>query len=256
VKPIRLIALAAAIATASYLAFIEQSTSPETRTSLHSGTNPAPAKISVPIVNPQQTIAPFEIDETRLYDVSYLTDPDLVAYAESIDRTPECVVQRARVNMYDASIYNPRDEVCYSVTARKFEIPIEPENLGFMTTAELKALAETQPAANLMLANHYHRAQEFAEAERVLERAVALSGSPNPLYKIAHANGVTDDMLRWEIYLTAEALGRKNHPMMRELLRNKLTTEEREIAERRAQERVTRLTALRQELVGRPWGSS
>ena len=255
-KPAGLVALATVIVTTSYLAFLEPSTSPQAPTSFNAGTNPAAPRIAVPIVDPQQNTAPFEIDDSRLYDLSYLTDPALVGYAESIDRTPECVVQRARLDRYDAPTHNPRDDVCYSVTAKKFTIPMEPENLGFMTIGELKALAETQPAANLMLAYHYHRSQQFADAERVLERAVALSGSPNPLYKIAHANGVTNDMLRWEIYLTAETLGRKNHPMMRELLREKLTIEERQIAERRAQDRVARLTALRDELVGRPWGSS
>ncbi len=254
-KAIRPIALATAIATVSYLVLVERSTSPMIDSLVTSDTTP-PAELSVPSVSAQRDTVSFEIDESRLYDVSYLVEPDLVAYAESIDRTPECVVHRARVDMYDAATYNPRDSICYSVTASKFAIPIEPENLGFMTIDELKALAETQPAANLMLAKHYRRAQEFANAERVLERAVALSGSPNPLYKIVYTNGITDDMLRWEIYLTAEALGRKNHPMMRDLLRNKLTIEEREIAERRAQERVAKLTALRQELVGRPWGSS
>ena len=188
----------------------------------------------------------FTLDRQRLYDVSYLVDPGLVAYAEAIDRTPECIVKTERG---EASIDDR--PLCTPVSAELHSLERPGEALKNLPLEQLLILADTDPKASIAVADFYYWQGDIQKQELYTERAVALSGKANPLFELTGDGGYE---LQYELILTAEALGRKIEAQIEQSAMNRLDAEQRASAEVRAQERVERLTALRQQLVGRPWG--
>lgn len=205
--------------------------------------------IPVPVVStlPPEAV-PFEIDQRRLYDLSYLVDPDLIAYADSLDVSPVCVVAVAR----GEATFNDRP-VCDLITINAHVLHadngIEYDRL---TMDELMTMADTDPYANQEIGGRYINSAEPDLATRYYERATAISGKATPIMFIRQTD-VHPEVLQYELLLVAEALGRKPQPIQRFVATNGLGEDQLVEAEQRARLRLERLTDLRMELVGQPW---
>lgn len=192
----------------------------------------------------------FEVDRARLYDVSYLTDPQLIAYAESIDRTAECVLVAGREKV---SPDTSDDSACFSVSQAQHRIEFTVGGLSDMTDDQLLALAVSDPNANLVLAHRHSSDPEIAN--RHIERAMALSGKAGPVQMLQATDDVPFLVHAVEVLLTSEELGRHIDPMILANFRHGLTDDLQTLAEERAYRRAEQIKRLRKDLVGEPWGA-
>ena len=191
----------------------------------------------------------FEIDRGRLYDVSYLTDPNLITYAESVDRTPECILVASRE---EVSPDTSDDPACFSVSQAQHKIDFTVGGLPDMTDDQLLTLAGSDPNANLLLA--YRHLEDSHTVTRHVERAMALSGKAGPVQMLQATDDVPERVHALEVLLTSEALGRRIDPQILASFRSGMTDELQALAAERAQERTNRIRQLREDLVGEPWG--
>ena len=211
-----------------------------------------PKSIPVPrLITEQQQSSTFEIDRERLYDLSYLADPDLIAFAEAHDVSAECIVkvERGEATMSDRPVCER-----ISIAAHTLDSAAELANL---TLEQLLPLAQTDAQAAALVSQAYYYLGEFDKQEQYVERAVALSGKANTLFGLLGVDrGVDSDVLEYELLLIAEALGRKTQPEHRFMAIHGLSPQQVIEAQQRAEARLQRLTEMRQELVGKPWGIS
>jgi len=192
----------------------------------------------------------FEVDRERLYDVSYLTDPHLIAYAESIDRTAECVLAASREKV---SADTSDDPACFSVSQAQHRIDFTVYGLSDMTDDQLLALAESDPNANLVLARRHSNDPEIANNH--IERAMALSGKAGPVQMLQATDNIPRMAHALEVLVTSKELGRQIDPMILATFRHGLTDDLQVLAEERAYQRADRIKRLRKDLVGKPWGA-
>ena len=179
----------------------------------------------------------FQFDGSRLYDLSYEADPDLVAFANSIGKTPACLVDLVKRQVEGSAeaplrctdmppghasnkvvIPGTYEMVCRNMGAHEVcrRVKVADHPYEQYSDAELRSLAQTSPEAAVILAR---RSQDDSEAEAYYERAVALSGKPGPLVewmlhrnlgglvRIGGALDVDKATLGYEIYLTTSRLG-------------------------------------------------
>ena len=223
----------------------------------------------------------FKLDADRLFDLSYQTDPALVAFAEANNLSVECIVAASKSKLHgielpegvcarpaqpesvagyllqpgeyaDECEFINGDEVCHRVKIS--DHPYEQ-----YSNSELESLATVSPEAAVILAR---RLQDNSESEKYYERAVVLSGKPGPLSEwmmhrniggLSRRNGVLDipkAELGYEIYLTMEALGYPagSSDEFAQALKEEgidLTT-----VRERANSRITRLTKEREVVLG------
>lgn len=192
--------------------------------------------------------ARFDVDRHRLYDVSYLADPQLIAYADSVDRTPQCVLVATRENVTPDTSEDP---ACFSVSQQAHKIGFTVGGLSDMADEELLMLAETDPNANLALA--YRHFEDAETVSRRVERAMALSGKAGPVQLLQATDDVPEGVHALEVLLTSEELGRRIDPVILAGFRSGLTDELQALAQERAHQRASRIKQLRKDLVGEPW---
>jgi|GEM_PF-3070466 len=139
----------------------------------------------------------FKFDLSRLYDLSYEVDPELVAYSAFIGLTPSCLIAHVKAQkenqpaphcgrvrqtdhsahlllpgVYEESCYpSNQDQICTRV--KTAEHPYEA-----YSDVELAYMADTSPEAAVILARRTENPQVSA---RLYKKAVALSGKPGPL---------------------------------------------------------------------------
>lgn len=194
----------------------------------------------------------FSIDSSRLYDLAYLNDPDLLAYARTQNFSAECIVAREKRRLDGVEV--PKGVCAHAYTS----MMVNPNKDDFeaFSDQELQSLAETDASAAVILGR---RVNDRDRSEYWYEVAVALSGKPGPLEEwiSGRDQGLTEaeyNALRYEVYLAAAAIGGYGI--------DALPTLEVELSEagvplepirQRANERLRRLTAMRMSLVGRGW---
>lgn len=196
----------------------------------------------------------FVVDRERLYDVSYLVDPLLIAHATANNVTAECLLARAKKRRDGVEIARG---VCRRLDAVHFLNP-KTGDYASLSNDELASLALADASAAVVMGR---RLNNRVLSERWFELAVALSGKAGPLQEwVANHD---DDLgrrerleLQYEVYLTTAALGFDTGAA--EVARERLTSEGVDLAPiyERANARLERLSGLRQTYVGKPWGES
>lgn len=225
----------------------------------------------------------FQFDAGRLYDLSYETDSGLVAFAESIGKTPACLIDLVKRQVEGSAeaplrcadrpsghasnkVVTPGtyETVCRNMGAQEVcrRVKVADHPYERYSDAELRSLAETSPEAAVILAR---RSQDEGEAEAYYERAVALSGKPGPLEEwmlhrnlggLVHIGGSLDvdkAKLGYEIYLTTSRLGYGADAAAE--YERMLVEANIDLApiQARANERFERLTDTREALVATGW---
>jgi hypothetical protein len=127
------------------------------------------------------------LDESRLFDKSYEVDPDLVAIAGRAGVPPACIIAIAKQQFHGIQI---RGE-CPSPAELGPETPslaVGADTYAGYSDADLESLATSDPRAAVVLAR---RVKSDAEAKRLYDRAVALSGVGSPLLEWMYARADT-----------------------------------------------------------------
>jgi hypothetical protein len=135
-----------------------------------------PVEEAAPVTEPAATDN-FKVDPDRLYDIGYESDPGLIEYAASLSTTPACLIAVIKSQVYGDGI--PPLPECTSEPEPLTSPPVSPYE-GY-SEAELQSLVTTSAEAAVELGR---RAETIADAERYFDRAVALSGSAEPLKEL------------------------------------------------------------------------
>lgn len=160
----------------------------------------------------------FELDPNRLYEKSYENDPGVIAMAKALEITPQCLIALGK--SVDDGISVPAGVCDKHADANEIALPRpgEPTSYDQYTNAQLEGYATSDPVAAVVLAR---RLEDDEESRFYYERAVVLTGSPQPLMEWLHyrntgvmhydADGKLTDIKKaktgYETYLIAAAFG-------------------------------------------------
>ena len=241
---------------------------------------PKPAAVARPAAKPEIKFAgpgidsdlspkvdsDFQIDPNRLYDITYETDPALVAFAEANDTTPKCLIDVLKRHLYGEPEHSDacdqvRQQQEQETNAMHVQVS-EDHPYASYSDDELRSLATSSPEAALILARRLGFSEE---SEQWYERAVILSGKPGPLVEWLHSQSMgglqfSNDVLEvesatvgYEVLLVVAKFGDAKDAVA--MFSKALTDAGVDLApiQARADQRFARLTQARQELVGEPW---
>lgn len=199
------------------------------------------------------------LDESRLFDKSYEVDPDLVAIAANAGVPPACIIAIAKQQFHGIPVHGE----CPSQAELGAEPPslaVAADSYAGYSNADLESLATSDPRAAVVLAR---RVKSDAEAKRLYDRAVALSGVGSPLLEWMYARADTGlTRHNGKLDVAAAKLGYKTHLIVAAVDGYQdpiLETFQRELSnagvdlsaiEREAAEEVARLRQDRKALTG------
>ena len=225
----------------------------------------------------------FRLDIGRLYDLSYETDPALMDFASSINKSPACVVDIAKRVVENDPTVNVRCEnnkvagnsskvllpgdyesVCRYIDSHEYcrKVKVADHPYEEYSDEELLSLVTSSPEAAVILAR---RVVDASESRIFYEHAVALSGRPGPLEEwmlhrntggLIRMNGELDverAIVGYEIYLTTARLNYGSDALReyeRILIEQGIDLEP---IKQRAAVTYEELTDLRKTLVGMNW---